>query len=133
LLSSAVQSQEHFHFSASLSLQLGHKVGIKSWPPTSRTWTADLNWPKGYSILYDIMQRNLKMVKSWLGRQPLLRDCLTIGWWVVCNCFVHHLLCLYIYYYYNYYPFFLFIFFISTHKFYFVFFLILSPIPLGGG
>ena len=132
-MSSAAQSQGHLSSLAAHGALSARGLGVHKELGGDRTSTADLNWPKGYSILYDIMQRNLKMVKSWLGRQPLLRDCLTIGWWVVCNCFVHHLLCLYIYYYYNYYPFFLFIFFISTHKFYFVFFLILSPIPLGGG
>ena len=52
-----------------------------------RSRTADLNWPKGYSIPYNILQKPWKMVGTWPREKPLLRDRLGIGeWWAIALC-----------------------------------------------
>lgn len=73
LLSSAVQSQGRLSFSASTAAEGagGHKeLG------GNRTRTAALNWPKGYSVPYGIMQKQLE-------KRELVRVgscCLGTGW-----------------------------------------------------
>ena len=53
MLSSAVQRQEHFSF-FSFSYWPASKEGHKELGG-DRTRTADLNWPKAYSVIYKIM------------------------------------------------------------------------------
>ena len=102
LLSSAVERQGYFSFSASSTV-------LPAWGPAEheelrrdRTRTASLHWPKGYSILYDIIRkRTSKMVGTWLGEQLLLVDWLDISPQVVSNClcitcFLYIYLCTYL-------------------------------------
>ena len=67
LQSSAAQSQGHFSFSASLNVLAARGLGgTRSWEGTE-PGQADLNWTKGYSILYGIVWKNYKMEGSWAG------------------------------------------------------------------
>ena len=85
LLSSALQSQGHFGFSASHILPTVRRLEGHKKPGRDRTRTADLKQPKGYSIPYDIVGQ------EWL---PPLRYLLGIGQWVVINCIVNLLFCI---------------------------------------
>ena len=68
LVSSTVQNQGHFSFSAFCNpLPARWAGGVLKDVGGNRTRTADLNWPKGYSTPYDIKNGNYKIERSCLG------------------------------------------------------------------
>lgn len=99
-----------------------------------RTRAVSLNWLKGYSVPYDITRKESlrKGGVHWQAgtTQGLTGHQLAGGE----QLFVYHLVYIYIYLYiyYTSYPFFLFFFSILVNSFY-LFFPILSSIPLGRG